>query len=67
MKVAHFIGATITGLILSLMFYVIFGIVGIILRILRKDLLNERLEPEAQSYWIKRNAHDDDKYYEKQF
>lgn len=68
MKVAHAIGATITGLILSLMFYGIFGITGIILRILKKDLLNEKLEPQASSYWIKRvKDPSGKKYYENQF
>jgi len=68
MKVAHFIGTTITGLMLALMFYCIFGIVGIVLRILKKDLLNEKLEPQAKSYWIKRTKDPSGKkYYENQF
>jgi len=68
MKVAHAIGATITGLILSLMFYGIFGITGIILRLLKKDLLNEKLEPQASSYWIKKTKDPSGKkYYENQF
>ena len=68
MKIAHFIGTTITGLMLALMFYCIFGVVGIVLRILKKDLLNEKLEPQAKSYWIKRTKDPSGKkYYEKQF
>jgi len=68
MKAAHFIGTTITGLILALMFYCVFGIVGIVLRVLRKDLLNEKLEPLEKSYWIKRTKDlSNEKYYENQF
>jgi len=68
MKAAHFIGTTITGVMLSLMFYCVFGIVGIVLRLLGKDLLNEKLEPEKSSYWIKRvKDSSDKKYYENQF
>src|SRR3989338_11167236 len=33
---AHFIGMIITTVILSLLFYIVFGIAGIVLRIIRK-------------------------------
>jgi len=68
MVVAHAIGTVITTIILTVLFYTIFGVVGIILRILRKDLLNQKLDSSAQSYWI---AHDSKKheqdYYLQQF
>ncbi len=68
MKAAHFIGTTVMGLMLSLMFYLIFGTTGIVLRLLKKDLLNEKLEPQKESYWIKRTKNiSDKKYYENQF
>lgn len=68
MKVAHLIGAAILGLILSLMFYCVFGVVGIILRLLNKDLLNEQMKPQERSYWVKRITHSSGKkYYENQF
>jgi hypothetical protein len=51
---AHFIGSVITTIILCLLFYCVFGIVGIILRIIRLDLLDEKLELERASYWMKR-------------
>jgi len=49
MKGAHFIGNIITGLILSVLFYFVFGVVGIILRLLKKDLLDQRLNYAADS------------------
>lgn len=55
MSVAHFIGSVITAVILSLLFYLVFGIVGIILRVLRKDLLDRKIDPAAGSYWINRD------------
>ena len=55
MKVAHVIGSVVTAIILSCIFYLIFGFVGIFLRIIRRDLLNRQLEHTSQSYWIKRN------------
>jgi len=54
MKGAHFIGNVITGIILSILFYFIFTPAGIIARILRKDLLDEKIEPKRDSYWIRR-------------
>jgi hypothetical protein len=51
MKAAHFIGSIITGVILSILFYVVFGIAGIILRLIRKDLLDRQIDPAVNSYW----------------
>lgn len=68
MTVAHFIGSIITGLILSVMFYGVFGLVGIVLRLLKKDLLNQSLDENADSYWVKREEVSFDKNdYEKQY
>ncbi len=54
MRVMHGIGLVVTTVVLSVIFFLIFGLVGIILRILRKDLLSQRLEPDRESYWIRR-------------
>ena len=54
MKVAHIIGGIMTAVILSVIFYGVFGVVGIILRILRKDLLHLGLDRSAKSYWTAR-------------
>lgn len=54
MKGAHFIGSVITGAILSVLFYVVFGIAGIILRLIKKDLLDKRIDKSVDSYWINR-------------
>jgi len=68
MVVARFIGAVITGIILSVMFYLVFGITGIILRFLRKDLLDRQIEPPRQSYWIERTSVPfDQSHYTRQF
>ena len=68
MKGAHFIGDIITGIILSILFYFVFGIVGIILRLLKKDLLDQRMNYAADSYWIKKEQIDfDQSHYTRQF
>ena len=58
MKVAHAIGQVVSGILLSLIFYLIFGTVGIILRILRKDILDQARNPAATSYWSQRERQD---------
>ena len=68
MKVAHFIGNVITGIILSILFYFVFTPVGIVIRILRKDLLDKKLQPEQDSYWIKRKQEEFHKeHFRRQF
>lgn len=54
MKAAMAISNIITGLILALVFYTMFAIAGMALRILNKDILNLRKAPGASTYWIRR-------------
>ncbi len=51
MSLAAVMGFIMTRVILSLVFYLIFTPVGLVLRLLRKDLLNRKIEPDRQSYW----------------
>ena len=68
MKVAQFIGSIVTVLILSIIFYFVFGIVGIMLRLLRKDLLDQTMDRRTVSYWHKRPQTEFQKdRYRKQF
>ena len=55
MKAAGFIGHTVTLILLTLIFYLVFGVVGIVLRFLKKDLLDQSFDPLAESYWHKRD------------
>jgi len=64
MKGAHFIGNIITGIILSFLFYFVFTSFAIVIKILRKDLLDEKLQPERDSYWIKRKR---ENFYKEHF
>ena len=54
MGVAHFIGAVVTTIILTVLFYGVFGVVGIVLRLMGKDLLDQKIEAKKKSYWIPR-------------
>ena len=68
MKVAHFIGNVVTAVILSFIFYCVFSVVGLILRIMGKDLLHQRIDRQVKSYWHRREAQAFDKNsYTRQF
>ncbi len=58
MQVAHAIGTVVTGIILSLVFYFVFTPIGIVLRLLKKDLLDRGLDDRARSYWLERKHED---------
>ncbi len=62
------IGWVNTRILLGIIFYIIFAPIGIILKLIRKDLLDERLDKDAKSYW---NKKDNDMFakeqYERQF
>ncbi len=68
MKGIHFIGSIITGIVLSVLFYLGFGIAGIVLRIMGKDLLDQKIDPDASSYWIhKERVNFEKEHYTRQF
>ena len=68
MCVTHGIGQIMTGLILNIVFYLVFGLGAVILRLLRKDLLKRQIDDKKDSYWIKKEAEDfDQQNYMNQF
>lgn len=68
MKGAHFIGNIISGIILAVLYFFVFGIVGIVTRIFKIDLLDQKLNKEASSYWHERERKPfDQKSYKYQF
>jgi len=56
MSIAAVLGFIMSRIILSLIFYLVFSPVGIILRIFRKDLLDRKIETDKESYWNMRKA-----------
>ncbi len=68
MKLVHPIGVLMSAIFFAIIFYCVFGIVGIILRMLKKDLLEQKLDPEAKTYWKTRELKEFSKEnYTKQF
>jgi hypothetical protein len=51
MKVARLIGSVISTVFLSMLFFFLFAPAGIVLRLLKKDLLEETIDREKESYW----------------
>lgn len=67
-KLTHTIGELITGLLLSIVFYVVVTPMGLIMKLFTKDPLDRRIEKEKDSYWIEKELVSEDiTRYEKQF
>lgn len=68
MFVAHAIGWFNTRVLLGIIFYLLLSPIGIFLRIIRKDLLDRKLNKSSDTYWKTYKIHDTDlSRYEKQF
>lgn len=68
MAFARALGWLNTRILLVLFFYLIITPVAVLARLFGKDLLSQRLAPEAKSYWIpKETGTFDPKSYLRQF
>ena len=62
------IGWIINRVVLIIIFYLVFAPVGLVLRLIKKDLLDRKIEPQRDSYWLKKEHIEFDKSrYEKQY
>ena len=68
-RVARFIiEQVITKLALTLTFYLVFAPAGLLIKLMRRDLLGLNIDRKIDSYWMKREDRAGDlKQYEKQF
>ena len=68
MGVAHFIGNIIFTILFAALYYLIFAVAGIVLRLIRKDLLDRTIKPSQSTYWVRKETQDFEKNsYTKQF
>jgi hypothetical protein len=68
MKFAAVLAWINTRVILSLTFYLVFTPVGLIMKLFGKDIIKEKWDPKATTYWIEREATPfDPSRYEKQY
>ena len=56
MTLAMLLGAIVSTVLLTMLFYLVVTPVGMIARLAGKDFLARRIEPSASSYWIVRDA-----------
>ncbi len=68
MGLALFIGYFMSRLLLSLLFFIVISPISIIMRVLRKDILKQKIDKSKNSYWIKKDIKERTvKDYERQF
>jgi hypothetical protein len=68
MTLAILMGWLVTGIILSVLFYAVFTLVGLLARLMGKRFLNTRIDRTAPTYWIPRENRITDKgEYERQY
>jgi saxitoxin biosynthesis operon SxtJ-like protein len=53
-KLGYVLGMVVSPVVLGLIFFVVMAPLGLLMRLLRKDTLRLRRDPEAGSYWIER-------------
>ena len=54
MGLAFVLGFVMTRVILTFAFVLVFTPVGLFFRLIRRDVLKQRPDPEAETYWIRR-------------
>jgi hypothetical protein len=68
MKAAHILGWINTRILLGVIFYLTITPIGLIMRVFGKDILDKKIEPEKEDYWVKRDKATFDKHrYENQY
>ncbi|MEO0557826.1 MAG: SxtJ family membrane protein [Bacteroidota bacterium] len=56
MGLAFVLGFVMTRVILSLAFVLVFTPVGLFFRLIRRDVLHQQPDPDAETYWIARDT-----------
>ncbi len=67
MLLALALGWTSTRILLTLAYWILVTPIGLLMNIMRKDVLDQRINKDSTSYWKKRDAVGDKKQYKKQF
>ncbi|MBI3999029.1 MAG: hypothetical protein HY351_00290 [Candidatus Omnitrophica bacterium] len=67
MFVAHGISWVVMRLILGVFFYLVLSPVSITMQLLGKDILDQKIDPQAASYWKKKTPPPNREQYERLF
>lgn len=57
MALAVVMGFVMTRVILTILYYGMFTPIALVMKLLGKDPLHERLDKQAETYWVKRERH----------
>ena len=58
MALALVLGYFMSRLLLTILFFIVLTPIGLMLRLFGKDILNEKIQQDKESYWIKREKRD---------
>ena len=61
------IGLVVSHVIVAIVFFGVITPIGLLFRVLGRDPLHRRFEPQARSYWVPHNPPDDVERYFRQF
>lgn len=67
MMVAEVISWVVLRVILGILFYLILSPVNWVMSFLKKDILDQKLDPNASTYWKKRTGFSTKERYERLF
>lgn len=56
MTLAMILGAIVSTILLTLLFYLMVAPIGLVARLAGKDFLSRKLQPQAASYWLVRDT-----------
>ncbi|MHC4195738.1 MAG: hypothetical protein ACYSYU_06205 [Planctomycetota bacterium] len=57
------IGIAVSSVLLAIFYYLLLTPIGLIFRLMRRDSLRRKFDPDAKSYWIVRKLPDNLKHY----
>ena len=55
-KLGIILGAIVAPLVMGIVFFLVLTPIGLVMRIIGKDLLNKKYDKKKNTYWIKRNV-----------
>jgi len=68
MKAAHILGWINSRILLGVIFYLVITPIGLIMRVFGKDIIDQKVEPDKEDYWVRREKLPFDKHkYENQY
>ena len=61
------IGWVVSHVVLFVIFYFLFAPIGLVFRLIGRDVLHRKFDPQAESYWVQHEPHPPAKRYFRQF